>query len=599
MSRQKRKSPWPDRQKAAQPPSAVPQRKAILQPALAAQIILLLFGVSLSILYFGHQAVPNSDFPAFVKTAQDVLHFHPPASFKRLPGLGLLQIALSCFVKGPCPILTAGLLLNAILYPLCGWLLFRIAQRILGRGAFWFALTALVNPFVLAWLVHPIAEIPLIFFFLLTFYLLFEKGRWAYAAAFAASMIRYEGAVLIALVFMRELLAHRTLRQRLLSAGLAFLAGLPVSLWILGQILSHKSGGGDYLSSYRAAAEGEAMVFGQFARLLRQVTIGPYFQPNPASSSSLVWLSSILLWVGLLAAGFFAVWKKHPQLIAIFSFTAIYFLLHAARTGTRPRYAVPIAWLVFLLWLYGCSQIWHLFRQKITIPKPALLLLEGLICLVCLCAAFSRLEPLAQMQKYSPRSAPVPWIALGAAVLFGAIELLFSQKRDVGWTAAVLGVTCWALFANQAYLIQNLGNGAVDQEFKELAIWYLKNASKNEKLVTTMPHLLELFAPSMSANFVHTRNIAGSTPEEFVEDCRRKKITYLAWDSRLGLAFQNSYYKLYGLDRIAYLGPRLQNGNKLVMPPSKNGPFELVGTIRNHMYPQRFILIYRLSPSSN
>ena len=170
--------------------------------------LVFLFGAYLAILYFGHQAVPNSDFPAFVDTARSILRFQLPGSFKRLPGLGILQIALSTVVPGPHPVLTAGLLLNALLYPFCGLLLYGIARRFMGKASFWITLAALVNPWVLRWMVHPIVELPLIFFILLTFYLLFEKGRWAYAAAFAASMIRFEGAVLILIVFGWDLLRH-------------------------------------------------------------------------------------------------------------------------------------------------------------------------------------------------------------------------------------------------------------------------------------------------------------------------------------------------------------------------------------------------------
>ena len=51
-------------------------------------VILLLFGIYLSVIYFGHQPVPNSDFPAFTRTAKEVLSFQRPTYFKRLPGLG-------------------------------------------------------------------------------------------------------------------------------------------------------------------------------------------------------------------------------------------------------------------------------------------------------------------------------------------------------------------------------------------------------------------------------------------------------------------------------------------------------------------------------
>ena len=45
--------------------------------------VLLVFGAYQSIQYFSHQVVPNSDFPAFIRTGKSLLAFELPASFKR------------------------------------------------------------------------------------------------------------------------------------------------------------------------------------------------------------------------------------------------------------------------------------------------------------------------------------------------------------------------------------------------------------------------------------------------------------------------------------------------------------------------------------
>lgn len=51
-------------------------------------VLLLGFGIYISVLYFGHQVVPNSDFPAFLGVAENLLDFKVPSSFKRVPMLG-------------------------------------------------------------------------------------------------------------------------------------------------------------------------------------------------------------------------------------------------------------------------------------------------------------------------------------------------------------------------------------------------------------------------------------------------------------------------------------------------------------------------------
>ncbi|MFH1370129.1 MAG: hypothetical protein ABII09_02420 [Planctomycetota bacterium] len=53
-------------------------------------VILLAFGVYHSILYFGHTAVPNGDFPDLFKIGSDLLSFKRPVGFKQAAGRFLL-----------------------------------------------------------------------------------------------------------------------------------------------------------------------------------------------------------------------------------------------------------------------------------------------------------------------------------------------------------------------------------------------------------------------------------------------------------------------------------------------------------------------------
>ena len=93
--------------------------------------VLLAFGIYLAVLYFGHQQVPNSDFTAFFKTGKEILTFNKPTIFKRGPVVGMLQFAISRFFSSPDPNLTAGWLLNAILYPLLAMLFYLLGRELL------------------------------------------------------------------------------------------------------------------------------------------------------------------------------------------------------------------------------------------------------------------------------------------------------------------------------------------------------------------------------------------------------------------------------------------------------------------------------------
>ncbi|MCK4828245.1 hypothetical protein KA005_71610, partial [bacterium] len=77
--------------------------------------VLFAFGIYNSVLYFGHQVVPNPDFNGFIRVGHELLSFQLPSDYKRVPVVGILQVSLSYLVGGKHPELTAGWLLNAIL----------------------------------------------------------------------------------------------------------------------------------------------------------------------------------------------------------------------------------------------------------------------------------------------------------------------------------------------------------------------------------------------------------------------------------------------------------------------------------------------------
>ena len=58
-------------------------------------VLLGAFGIFQSILYYGHQIVPNSDFFDFIRVGKELWSFQMPSSFKRAPVVGLLQVGLS------------------------------------------------------------------------------------------------------------------------------------------------------------------------------------------------------------------------------------------------------------------------------------------------------------------------------------------------------------------------------------------------------------------------------------------------------------------------------------------------------------------------
>jgi hypothetical protein len=92
---------------------------------------------------------------------------------------------------------------------------------------------------------------------------------------------------------------------------------------------------------------------------------------------------------------------------------------------------------------------------------------------------------------------------------------------------------------------------------------------------------MKIFAPKQSKYFVPTESIGGNDAAKFVRKCYRRDIKYVAWDSRIGLTPNNSYYRKWGIDRIAMLSH-----------PRSTGPYEFITQLKHS--DRRYINVFRL-----
>jgi hypothetical protein len=113
-----------------------------------------------------------------------------------------------------------------------------------------------------------------------------------------------------------------------------------------------------------------------------------------------------------------------------------------------------------------------------------------------------------------------------------------------------------AVISNAATTGFLMGDGQSNANFKRLGLWFLENAKEDDRMITTMPVWLTIYTGLPIERFEHTGNI---TPQEakdfpaFIQECRKRNITLIAWDSRLARSPHDRYYKLWGLDRIQVL----------------------------------------------
>ena len=553
---------------------------------------LVAFGIYLSVLYFGHQVVPNSDFPAFVGVGKSILRFDMPGSFKRVPVLGILQVILSKVVGGRHPELTAGWLLNGILYPLTLVLLYLVGKRVIGKSAVWFALPVIINPWSLALLVQPIVETTLVFFTLLTIYFIFRRSRWCYVFACLTSMVRYEGAALILVIFVLDMFESKGGRARLMVLVRTGLASLPLALW-MGCRYFVDSGERHYICHFTQ----EKHIGTGYLKLLWETTFMPLFQlPGLVKAmvlrqritqeeidaiNILFGVSKFIAAAGVIIVVPYGLYKRSREHIALVIFFVCYISVHSLRMVSMNRYCVPIIWETLLLSICGLICFWRVLNWKDFIPRLVIVVLQIAVSVAAGIWMYKLIAFLPKAAVISERSESVCYAGLGLVVLILLGNIILYKGRYLAGTVAVSMVVGLMVVSNQFVLVRQLGGGKGDMEFKELADWYVENAKPGEKMVTTMPHIVKLYAPSASRYFLHPTGIKGENANDFTANCYKRNVTYIAWDSRIGLSSRDAYYKRWRIGRIGML-----------KEPRSIGPYEFVKQIKRHE--RRYVNIFRL-----
>jgi len=137
-----------------------------------------------------------------------------------------------------------------------------------------------------------------------------------------------------------------------------------------------------------------------------------------------------------------------------------------------------------------------------------------------------------------------------------------------------------------------MGDGQGEINFKYLSQWFLENANADDKMLTTMPGVMPIYTGLPLERFAHTGSINPEDAKDFpafVQACRKRNITLIAWDSRLAGRRNDRYYKLWGLNRIEILAAPLLGRNVGYI-----GPCKLVHTISKG-FPK--IAVYRIMPA--
>jgi hypothetical protein len=558
--------------------------------------VLFAFGVYHSILYFGHTVVPISDFPAFFRVGQELLSFKIPSTFKLAPVVGLLQVILSYFLGGQYPNLTAGWLLNAILHPFNLILLWLVARKFLGRTAQWFAILAIINPWVLYLLTEPIVETTYLFFILLTFYFLLNRSNFCYLFASIATMVRYEAAALILAAFIMDLIYRKTKKQRILAFAYSVLAAAPFGIWMLGTILTWGSEDSHYLNVFftKEYAKGftesveNRIGIVKHMNLLWQVTFYPLLMPYSDAgqdAADTLWkLSKLFAAAGFFFGALYGLFKKNWNILALLLFFVPYFIVHARYPYPLTRFHDPIFWIALLLCLFGFQSIWNLLNKNSRIPRPIVLLLQGIILIIACMWLVGLLPVLPKLKPVSVTSASVPYVTMAVVFILLAARTYIYKFKDPLHQLAVLAVLCLVIISNQFMLVRMLGNGQTDAEFKQLADWYVANAKPGEKMGLYMAGVVQIFAPKYADNIVGLPK--ADSPSEFIKACCNENITYVVWATREGLSTDHTGYRKTNLDKTI----------AILREPKNIGPYEFVAQVGSD---RGYVNIFRLQKPAN
>ena len=552
-------------------------------------VILLLFGIYLSILYYGHQSVPNPDFTSFFETGRQLLSLHLPDSYKRAPILGILQVGLSNIVGGPHPGLTAGWVLNACLLPLNLILLWLVGRKIVGWAAHWIALIAIINPNVLEMATQPIVETLFLFCILLSFYAIFRRSRWAYLAASVTTMVRYEGALLILIAFVIDMLERKNGESWFKPFLYAALSSVPLGLWMLGTLLNWQTESSTHTLKEMGTWSGGKILWIEYIRLYWALGVQHLFETEvfaPKALSHMAYrLSKGLTLLSFIYGMGYGLVKRNWNVLALAVFLGGYLFIHSVHGILLFRHCVPAFWIVLLICVYGMRNGWAWINRGNAIPEKAIWVLQGAALILITVWLFLLVLHVSEIDYISRRSISVPYVFGSVAALIFIAQTLLCRHTPWLKNLTITLLIILIGFSNQFWLANTLKDGKKNLEFKLLAEWYIENAKPGETMLSTMSNVVQIFAPASKDAFIHIFSISAENRDEFIEACYLKGLDYVTWDSRLCSRPDSTYGILWGLKNI-----------KELEKPRDSGPFLFVEQIR--VSEDRFVNIFRLKERS-
>jgi hypothetical protein len=505
----------------------------------------------------GHFIKPHGDFYEFRTTGHALLRGELPPTFKRAPLFPVLVAAAGRLLGAIAttetpPDQLAAEWINAALLPINVALLYLIGRRWFGAAARWAALCFALLPIGLFCTAHVIVEPLLVATILLTVWLTQRRSRWAYVAAAAAMMTRYDAAGVIIGVALADWLR----RRRLGSVVRTGLACLPLAVWLGLTAVTWESRSEDHY--LRQMIERWSFDLRWPLVTALRCVFGPERLAIPVWAAEWEpWLRGAALAALVVAALLGTVvllWRRESGVFVAAALFVTYVLVHAVfpfRAGFE-RFGYPLAPLVILAAGVGVQFFATAASGNIRRPAVRGLLLGVAALPIALLFGSEAARLRAMLTLPHGRLALLPLLALLGVSLVWATSWR-ERRRVAGRLVAYLALCLLALIQTRLALPM-LGDGRERITVVKAARWIRTHTTPRDGVLSSEPGLLQLHADDRPAErFVGFGAIVADTWPGILAECRRRGIRYVIWHDRV-FHEQGAYYiRKWRLERFEML----------------------------------------------
>jgi hypothetical protein len=505
-------------------------------------------------IYFNRFEVPNTDFFAFRRDALAYLRLDLPENFKRAPLYPLLMGAVSLLMPGPEPELLAGEVVNLLLTLLLVYLTFRIATALVGNAGWLVAFGVALSPVFMPSASQPLAEATLAVGIALTAYLAMRDSAWAYLAAAAASMTRYEAALLLPLLVLKDLWQRKQVVPTLLRAAAA---GVPLALWFLLSLV-HRQEVNPYVGEMaRLKPAGLGNLVSCVAISLKfllpvarrlQALLGVSLPQGLAVGGAMVVLAVVFL--GLVGIGK----KTNPIGWLLALFFAGYLFIHTFLWwAIEERYTYVVLWIVFLGIVAAAREL--SWRGPALQGRGLRIAVVVAVLLVAVAAAVVAARRLGYTIA----------IVYGLFAAAGLVGALLVRQRPLDVAAVVLGLL--VVGAPLGGTVVTANDMAKMRHYRApyrlAGEWLHAHVAEDTRVVSLLPLTLAYYAGLPERQVRGYFTFSASDCADFLAQLREERVDYVLWDSQAA-AERRAYGSV--LHRVDLMRCLFSDGGDAVAP---------------------------------